>query len=480
MNEEYSNEIYSDLIMQFGLPQGEAVQLSNNLARLPDAQKPKGVVVVPEYSDDGQRVGDGKAFLFLDTLLGSGSYGSVFTAKTQQELESGKAATWAVKRMTLGNSSNALSSFNRDPRQPPQSLGFQETNYFVESTEREFMMAKLIERRLDESVCVNQFVCIAHRIYTRDRNYAYLVSDLPSRDNLGMLMYRTLYGSIRTLLLDVVRFARNANVDVALLDDLLPVINNDNLLYESRLIALDLYKRGTELRALCLLLSLQLMTAVALLHSVNLFHSDIKPQNIVVERTDTSYRARLIDFGIGCAEPENNINNNQQRFTPNEQYYVECDNRYRTTASVMDPLAYNMRTRALRPGDQDVEYIRATGKIFIDEKRSAEMFAKFDGYALAKNIMVIFGEQRPDPSGGLFNFVVVEEMFLMPQALLDVVQVLTGEDNYETELGRATLRPNEIGVRYRQFNTRMTVAQTLEIVRNAAQTLQQRSAPTLT
>lgn len=89
--------------------------------------------------------------------------------------------------------------------------------------------------------------------------------------------------------------------------NLLEIIHNDDKMYlvfefietDLKKLIEDYSKKNVKIdKYICKKMSYQLCTAVAFCHSKNIFHRDLKPQNILV---DSNYNIKLGDFGLGRA-----------------------------------------------------------------------------------------------------------------------------------------------------------------------------------
>jgi serine/threonine protein kinase len=135
----------------------------------------------------------------------------------------------------------------------------------------------------------------------------------------------------------------------------------------------------------------EILAALALMHKIGIVHSDVKLDNIVLERSEGSLyvdnisRVRIIDFGLACSESARvQIYLNNIRSGEADQFLLDCNPTgkngvsYLTTSLYQDPLSMEL----------------GKPKVFQDRALAQKAFVKFDLYAAACLIQYLFDAEQ--------------------------------------------------------------------------------------
>lgn len=326
--------------------------------------------------------------------LGEGTYGEVYSASR----DASRPATHVVKEFST-EEEGALT-----PRTEPLLAVGSATNivphddyeFEDEYVEREFLIARVIRRRLGEQYCRAYAVCALDRFYSRDEKRGYIV--FPFISTLTLVRYLTLFIHNR---MRRYRASTSTSGFAGQAVETLRVIaaGTGNLAEDARRALNEMY----EIQMLCANIAQQCMTAVALLHRALIFHQDLKPDNMIVNNA----QVMLIDFGIACVATMRG----DELYDENERQYLYCEDTYRTTLDYQDPLA------PLLKGSTEIERI--------------ELFAKFDTYAMGKLLQTIFDPSILNDAASRIRYPTVRRTEFMLPGIYELIQRMTGEKLYE-------------------------------------------------
>lgn len=438
------------LACKFGVPHDEARDEAHFLAHRPvdEHELPVDVVRAYDYCPDSDRDLT-KTFTdyYLTEQIGQGVYGHVFVATLDVPGNSDDdddhsmsgdlraQSLFVVKRVCIGDLPAVhVRRYHPDAKSIPQRVLPNNNSYFLDCVDKEVLLGQIIRRRLGDSLYAKFYSCPFRRVYSMDKSYAYSISTLRSTVNLGTFLHKVLHPKMAEVETKIREFctewcaANNVMHSIDNVADFISLAHDFTNRSDVRK-AYALTREAVSLVNVCSILSLQLMQAVQLLNSKGVFHSDIKPSNIVVRTgSDLSkFQLMLIDFGLACAVPDED-DSIQNKY---ESEIVESGDRYATTLSVCDPLALYLRVDFDLTSNSD-RYLRNTqhgARVYIPESQMAETFAHFESYSVAKNIMVIYGEQTPLVDGAVPACVSMDQQpFFMRKGRWEVLQHMTSSD----------------------------------------------------
>lgn len=236
----------------------------------------------------------------------------------------------------------------------------------MQETENEFRMSRALQQRTGDLACRTNAVCSISVFFAETNGFfdGYIV--FPYNDTITIDRYAKL--ELWPLTISLVSAGR-------LFEAKIPYIN----------------------------LATQLLEALSFMHAVNLVHSDIKPENVVVERGTGV--VRLIDFGLSCTGIDP-LFEGPRLVDPG----LTCRGFYNTTEFFSDP------------------HSRQFGPI-NDPDMASKVFMRYDIYQVGLVIIFMadadptFTKPRSDPSG---RFAAVYRPDIMSDSVWALVSEMTG------------------------------------------------------
>jgi serine/threonine protein kinase len=190
------------------------------------------------------------------------------------------------------------------------------------------------------------------------------------------------------------------------------------------------------LQSRMMVLAESLISTVAALHEQKIYHADINPQNILVERVAEMTRTRFIDFGLSCILEDPREKGKEQVF---------CKNFFQTKSAYQDPLA-----NFFFP-DESIETIQL-------------YTAAFDTYSLGKVLQILFDDEM-----GLRTLTgyapVIRKTDFMPLGMFSLLVDMTDENEvvYPGPFGIAeTLTTEQVIVRQNRLPARPNMTAVLK------------------
>jgi len=391
------------------------------------------------------------AYFFVDEL-GRGAFGRVYTAlRRDQNVLRNVFKVFAIDGDTLPDSTTT-SGRKRTRRYTARELNTQ-------SAMAEYRISRLIVRRLGEVFCETRVICAKEMFALSSLSRGFVRFPFASANSLLRYLFSVHHPKMR----NVQQQINNAGYPGRKLVELLrlyPTLKNNFPPDEVAALYALLERSVEQYNSLVLnsmLMALQLTTTLGQLHSTDIFHRDIKPDNILVlDRTLTvntdddfdslDVRVKLIDFGLGCALPTEN----DGQFANRRDDLIECSEEYFTTPLYRDPLARY----------QDTLYANSS---LSDRDRIRERDGKFDVYAMGKTIMTIFDPQSLTPSGEP-RYPIVRQTRFLPSDILTLLIGMTGEINYSTNRSAPDLSFGEQKLRIEGYMQRPTAQEAAKTI----------------
>jgi len=380
----------------------------------------------------------GRRYYYIQQL-GEGAFGTVYAASSDRNQLNNKM--YAVKEIETEAETRLVRSAGDEPATPYQEYEF--TDMYVE---REYLVSKLLDRRLGESFCDQNAVCAVERFYRLDQQRGFIVFPYTTPRTLGTYLAKFLHNRMQELDKEFADKFKGNTIDAEQLDRLivqtLPFSKQRTLYLRSLLIKLR------DLQLVALTLAMQICKSVALMHAAHTFHVDIKPENILVvggetDATRNQLRALLIDFGLTCAAE---IASDQQ-LSEIERTLLTCDDRYETSELYQDPLAVTTRVSDVR--DRNARFFW-----------QLEMYGKYDTYAVGKTLQTIFDPALLTKFGTPIAYPTVRSTKYMPRGVFELISEMTGEQNFQPPLsGMDRLTDEELEERQFAFKHRPTMSE---------------------
>lgn len=402
---------------RFGATEQKALEVASTVlgSRVPGAKRLLGAAISPT----------GAAYYFTD-LIGEGGFGEVYIASRDSsdreefivkkfvldedeaesepinnELVPGFAQTLLSSLRDIVNMSAALiapgltQSQHEDLKKDHDPYEF--TNAFVE---REFLVSVVISRRLGHSFCEKRVVCAIERFYTKKKDVGFIVFRFQTRVTLARFLAD---GTHRNMRQYIAQLAANGFQRLPM-SALVKMAKTQNDQSEK---AATLLSEFRTIQVGCVDILHELAFTLAELHQKNIFHKDIKAENVIMH----SLKPLLIDFGLSCVTDYVD----DALFETKERKFLDCGRVYETTPDFEDPLA-----RFIHPET---------------EAETIAFFAKFDTYAFAKLAQMVFDPATLETSSGYGTFIVIRKTPFMPAAIHQLLVEMTGEDGYEPPTG---------------------------------------------
>jgi len=398
--------------------------------------------------------------LYLYTsMLGEGGYGSVYAAKRSDQPDD---VNFTVKRFSnqevrVGDVVSEIDRFANVREKRPfldptvqDRLDPYSKIYETRAVEREWRILQLVISRASlfpapvARICRNQIVCAIDRFYTPNLSHGFVVFEgFANAQTLYAVARRTWYEEFKQL-------------------DAAPVAARTR----TRELSLSLV-RNARLRALSV--ARTVVQTVAYLHKMHIYHRDINPNNVLVRETaDGLVEARVIDFGLACAEPlPGTYNTDYQR----DERFVACSDQFVTTYDYEDPLI------AMLPEDPRYQSLISG---YPDDKLARETLQKLgDSFAVGKTLQMIFDYQTYDAARRTWVAPVTRETTAMPAGYFDIIRALTGESANETPTEDFKLTAEEFAQRFRRIERRLTPGEVLfdleRLIRNFLESSEQQN-----
>lgn len=373
----------------------------------------------------------------LIARLGGGSAGNSFTATSIEARE----PEWVVKdfwsslRRPLGAETIAEAESNKGAFDP-------------KIVEQEYVINVLLRERLPPAFCNSRLVCAVERFYDPELTRGTIVFPYvealaldkwlravfyPGTDELGEALRARGFASMTELLDERSRLLR----DVQRAQKNTRAWREANaLLKEAIQEAGPIERLFDVLQGRAMDLAKMLVETVAALHNADVYHSDIKPQNMLLERRDDldlPPQLRLIDFGISCTLSPSPLSASAD--------LVTCTQQYNTTITYRDPLA----TRKI-PADDAATISTYTGA--------------FDTFSVGKVLQILFDAPAGRAALTTGDTPVVRQTELMPFGMFNLIVAMTGENGvaYGTGVFPTAITDEEAAKRDRQLRVRPTMA----------------------
>lgn len=367
----------------------------------------------------------------LIKLLGRGTFGRVYAAT-----KSGAPAPEV-----------AIKLFN-----PPRSRG---ESPFNDEVETEYGISVLMRRRLGEEFCAERVVCATRRFYVSVTQEPVIifphVHGLNLKQWLIAVQYRAMGDYTRALaergfstfseVVIAIRNEQNQATTISAYDEAYPERRVELIRrlddWKNYFVSLD--RLFTRIQSGAMQFASQMLSTFDALTDANIYHSDIKPENMMVEfLAAEKRRLRLIDFGIGCAERLGTVD----PLYDNNIGIFGCPLRYNQTILFQDPLAMSVF-----PGRDHATVRKYT--------------TAYQVYAIGKVLQCLFD---PEAMHRQAVWPVVQATPFMPVGLLKLIVDMTGEQNYRPAGHWSSGDPFRLSVeevehRRALFETRPTIKQ---------------------
>lgn len=415
-------ESIRELTTRFPLNQDDAAQLVDKIMAQRYSPQPYLGVAIN---------GRGEVYFYLQRL-GAGSYGTVYSASA----DGSRTAQFVVKEFSLPDTQRSLplqTPDSGDESEPVQEDEHDDYEFRDGYVETEYRITAFIEEQLGARFCRESAICAIERFYSRDRKQGFIV--FPFAGTMTLMRY--LPQKIGSQMLRVRQMIADANLVGQSLDTIRELARGAPGRESQD--AARIVREVARIQDECIYLAQYLVQTLTQLHSIGVAHSDLKPENVLVENG----KPKLIDFGISCAVPaSDDAPVNDPRYM-----YIWCGERFTTTNFMEDPLAARVRAK------------RNTVK--------REMFTKFDTYSMGKLIQMIFDNGTYTPSGRLARFPIVRQTLFMPRGVYDLIVTMTGESNYSPPIlsdgsYNLSLTPTEFATRLARYERRPTMQRVQE------------------
>lgn len=362
---------------------------------------------------------DGIAY-YLIARLGAGVYGETFTAS----VDARRRARYVVKMFIAQPD---------DKEELPATLLSRPHDYdfYLKDVEREYLVSAVLRRRLGGAFCEDNVVCSIERFYRVDYSRGYIVFPYFGSLTLTNYLATFVHARMRQYKLTVKRFGFSS-LSTAEIQELTK--RNDNTGANAH----EMVKELRLIQLTCINLARQILMTVAKLHSVEIIHMDLKPDNILV----ADDIVRLIDFGIACV----GSSLQDALFDVLERFVLVCPDTFMTTKMYEDPLAPTM--------------------VVADDEWRVHTFSKLEVYTLGKHLQVIFDPSTISDVGHQPEYPVVQSTVFMLPGLFELIFAMTGEQRYTPAGNQLTVTPQELASRQSLFQSRPTAAASLRIFTN--------------
>jgi serine/threonine protein kinase len=394
----------------------------------------------------------GRVFYFTKAL-GSGASATTFAATS----EPGQPAEWAIKdfwSVNIRPAGTELLQMSPDARKT-----FDEDT--VDLIEGEARIGRMLRERLPAEVCVERLVCPIGYFYnvfrTRGSIVFPLVNSVSMRDWLRQWHCGSSYvfqSIVRGGAPELVEERRRLLTPIFAHERLLSQLGPDDWYRGSheRLIAekraeldafdaqyRDVLREFGTFQMRMMLMAGSLLFTVAHLHRVNIYHGDIKPENLLIDANDLlaiSPRLRLIDFGSACTT----------RIRRRADAPAACGSSLTATAPYRDPLS----VRRLPPG--------------LTQETRERLKALFDCYSVAKVIALIFDPDVCLDTMERHTFVRVRPSGFMPRGMYELLRKMVGSERTAayTGFGPEEIDDADYEARVSQANHRPSAEEALE------------------
>lgn len=373
---------------------------------------------------------------YIVSALGAGSTATTFSATSAL----GNPPAWALKdfwsasERPVGTEELVVPESSHDEPFDAQ---------LVWQIESEARLCRIIRERLPAEFCDTRIVCAVSYFYNAERTRGTIVFPLVDSISLDSWLvsehcqparsFKVMHAGVDffELLVRRANILRNLADQQALVDSggavespsRAPFIDDDDPPYEYNDVAerrllqgirdllaefdgnyVDAMRDYVLFQTRMMLLSGALLYTVEQLHAKRIFHGDIKPDNILVERISAREivpHLRLIDFGGGCTTA----------IESDADLPALCLSGMTTTVTFRDPLS----VRRI-PSGTSVEMVE-------------RIKAGFDDYSLAKVIGLLFDPDRCIENVESYQMARFSRTAYMPPGLYALLRDMVGNDN---------------------------------------------------